>query len=318
MIKSGFAFIASHLQIEGMLPVELVPGHTIRAAMDTEVTDIRNYLEQSKPRDNFLWVPYDGLVKEEHIDSQTTFYIESLPREKWKYWVLAFEGTNRYIHELELVGQLLPVNFDFGFVFFYSEPSQAGVLGGRLVMPLHIIDRYTSHNQAYANAESVTSEQLASLGNLFHIYEALLPEYVFVNKALSSFADLRRVPSTSELVIVGLFSIIESLITHAPRLSETLDSINHQITNKIILLRKRYSRTILPSQYFLHATEDNIWKKLYGYRSAVAHGTSVSFESDYLILKDRETVVRFLKDNLKELLLIALREPAFIFDLRKC
>lgn len=318
MIHSGLAFIASHLQVEGKLPVELIPGHTFRAATDTEVTDIRNYLSSSIPRDAYYWVPYDGLVKEERNGSRTTFHIEQLPREKWKYWVLAFEGTNRHIREIELVGQLLPFAFDFGFIFYYSEPSQTGILSGRQIMPLHIIERYSSPDKAHANAESVTSEQLESIGKLFNTYQELPPEYVFVKKALSSFADIRRVPEISELVIVGLFSIIESLITHAPRLSETLDSINHQITNKIILLRKRYSRTILPSQYFLHATEESIWKKLYGYRSAVAHGTPVSFESDYQVLKDRESVVRFLRDNLKELLLVAIQEPAFILDLRKC
>jgi hypothetical protein len=173
--------------------------------------------------------------------------------------------------------------------------------------------------QAETNAAVLTSQQLASLGIWYDLYHNTPPEHAFVKAALSNFADLRRIPTTSDLIVVGLFSIIESLITHAPRLSETLDSINHQITNKIILLRKRYSRPIVPDTYFAHTAEETIWKKLYSYRSSVAHGTPVSIEkSDLQVLKSRQMVIDFLQDNVKELLQLGLRESGFLFDLRRC
>jgi hypothetical protein len=133
-----------------------------------------------------------------------------------------------------------------------------------------------------------------------------------VRIAVQNFSSLRDISNGSDLVIVGLFAIIESLITHAPRSSESLDSINHQITNKIILLRKRFSRDVLPKAYFMDATEDKIWKKLYSYRSAVAHGTPVNFDGDHQILKDRITVIKFLQDNIKELIILGLKEPEFL------
>jgi hypothetical protein len=98
------------------------------------------------------------------------------------------------------------------------------------------------------------------------------------------------------------------LITHAPRLTETLDSINHQITSKIILLRKRYARMVLPSSYFLQASEESIWKKLYSYRSSVAHGSTVSFDGELQVLKGHDAVVAFLRDNVRELIALSLSE----------
>lgn len=318
MIQSGLAFVASHLQVEGRLPIEVLPGYQFRAASDAEVQEIRRYLRAAIPPDTLTWVPYEGTVKEERQGNRTTFHVEAVPREKWKYWVLAFEATNMWMHELEQLAQLLPVTFDVGFVLFYSEQSQGGTISGRTSMPLHVVERYSAPQRAHTNAELVTSDEIASIGNLYRALKGLSNEYQFIDRALRTFSDLRRVSDSSDLIIVGLFSIVESLITHAPRLSETLDSINHQITNKIILLRKKYSRPILPSQYFLYAAESNIWKKLYGFRSAVAHGAAVSFDADYEVLKNRDAVIAFVRDNVKELLRVALVEPAFIFDLRRC
>lgn len=317
-MQSGFAFVLSHLKITGDLPVQLMPNHIFRAAKDLEIEEIRTHIRQSVQIDFEHWAPYEIVAKEIRNPNGCTYDIEVLPRDQWKYWVVAFEGNNFPVHNIELVALLLPVNFEFGFHIYYSEPLQQGTVQGRQYMPLHMVDRFRSFEHLYGDAESATSTLIASIGELYRLHEAIPEQYAFVRAALKSFSQLRRVPSSSDLVIVGLFSIIESLITHQPRLNETLDSINHQITNKIMLLRKRYSREIDPPQYFLKAAEENIWKKLYGYRSNVAHGTPISFDVEYKVLKDRECVVRFLRDNIKELLLMALKEPEFLFDLRKC
>lgn len=321
MNLSGLAFVASHLQVEGDLPIEVLPGHLFRAASKAEVEEIRRFLQVTIPADTSFWrqwVQYERIVKEELRQNIKVFSTEPLPSEKWKYWVLTFEGANTTIHELEEVAQILPVSFDFGFVLLYSEQSQGGSIIDRESMPLHVIERYSNPKRVNANAEVVTSDQIAALGNSYRALKGLTSEYEFIRRALRNLSDLRRVPESSDLIVVGLFSILESLITHAPRLTESLDSINHQITNKIILLRKKFTRPIVLSDYFKPADEDKIWRNLYKFRSAVAHGTAVSFDKDYQMLKSRDAVIEFLRDNVKELLRVALGEPAFIFDLRKC
>ncbi len=318
MTESGLAFIASHLALDLSVVVPLIPRYVFRAATDDEIASIRVALGRSLPADGGSWVAYEGVVLEERGENGSRTYVEQLPREEWKYWVIAFDGSNDELNDLETVAQLLPFAFDVGFVLFYDQPGQRGVVRGRQLMPRHVVERYGGL-AAWENAERVSVQQIASLGRLFEIFTTLAPDYSFIRSAMKNFSDLRRIPAMSDLYVVGLFSIIESLITHAPRLSETLDSINHQIVNKVILLRKRFSRSILPASYFMHASEESIWKKLYAYRSAVAHGTPISLEkSELQVLKGRDQVIKFLSDNVKELLLLSFREPEFISDLRKC
>jgi hypothetical protein len=38
----------------------------------------------------------------------------------------------------------------------------------------------------------------------------------------------------------------------------------------------------------------------------------VNFDGDHQILKDRITVIKFLQDNIKELIILGLKEPEFL------
>ena len=233
--------------------------------------------------------------------------------------MVAFDGPNNgAIHEIEAIGLLLPADLEFAFQIFFSEPAQIGEILGRLIMPLHILEKYSNFDYAFKSATSLTSQQLVTIGELWRLYKDMPEEFSFVTKAIDSFSDLRRVPVQSSLSVVGIFSIIESLTTHAPRSTENLDSITHQITNKIILLRKQYTRPVAPDQYFRSSTEETIWKKLYGYRSKIAHGSLANFNTDYQVLRDHGAVAQFLRDNVKELIILALRNPEFMSDLRRC
>ncbi len=129
---------------------------------------------------------------------------------------------------------------------------------------------------------------------------------------------LKRIPKESELLTIGYFSIIEALITHAPRLDESLDSISHQLKNKLILLRKRFERKIEYSSYFLDTKEKTIWALLYSYRSHIAHGGIPDFTKKFQVLKSKEVVLDFLRENIKCLILCSLREPELMSDLKNC
>ncbi|PZU96362.1 MAG: hypothetical protein DCE90_09920 [Pseudanabaena sp.] len=316
MIQSNIAFIISHLQVVGDLPVEILPNYIFRSATDSEVEQIKKIVKESLPYGRTTWVPYDAEVVET-INSigHTSYSHAPLPKERWKYWVIAFEGQNEKIHELQSLSRLMPINFEIGLQLFYSEKGKK--MAHILISPYAAL-RYSNWDQAFGKPEIITTAQIASIGELHKMYQNLPDQFNFVRIAVQNFSSLSDIPNGSDLVIVGLFAIIESLITHAPRLSESLDSINHQITNKIMLLRKRFSREVLPKGYFMDAGEDKIWKKLYSYRSAVAHGTPANFEGDHQILKDRVTVIKFLQDNIKELIILGLKEPEFLYDLRKC
>lgn len=318
MVSSGIAFVVSHLSLDDRTPVEIFPGHTFRQATPDEIAEIKKQLTIATRGLAAPWAAYEGVVHEERHEGSTTFHVKPLLESEWKYWVIAFEGNNADLHELELMANLLPVEFDVGFILFYEGPKQSGKQMGMSLIPLHIVEKYTSFDLSYKNAQKVTPEQLKSIGMTLQSFRQIPESFVFIKIATRNFFELRRIPATSDLIVVGLFAIIESLITHAPRLSETLDSINHQITNKIILLRKEYEQQILPSTYFQQCSEESIWKKLYSYRSAVAHGTPPDFSGSHQVLVSRECVIRFLRDNIKQLILLSIKKPEFISDLRKC
>jgi len=318
MIKSGLAFVVTNIEVDGDLPVEVIPDHTFRKASDAEIAEITSVISESSNRPVISWVRYDALVKEVRQEGNTTYHFESLPREQWRYWVIAFDGPNRRIHDVDLLALLLPTDFDLGFQIYYDGPKQSGERVGYMQMPLHFVEKYGSTDEMFKNAKRVSTKQLESINELHSLFCALPEEFPFVHHAIHNFSALRRIPKASELLAVGYFSIIESLITHAPRLSETLDSINHQITNKMILLRKKFTRQVVPTTYFMHTAEERLWKKLYAYRSSLAHGNNVDFNQEFQVLKSHDSVISFLKENIKELLVLALKEPEFLSDLRRC
>lgn len=306
--RSGVVFVASHINVDGDLPVQVIDNHIFRCARDAEIEVIDRLLPTGP---NFI-LPYKSpspLVGET---------VDSLPRDEWKYWVVAFEESNDKLQELQLACILLNPDIEFGPQIYFTEPDQQGEVFGYSLMPLHLLEEFEFPAVIHKEPRSITADELQNIGALYKGICSLTEQHEYIKHALNNFVSIRRVPSNSDILVVGYFSIIESLITHAPRLAETLDSINHQIRNKMILLRKRYQRDIPYATYFLDAGEDTIWKKLYGYRSCMAHGNIPDFTKEFNILKERSSVATFLKESIKELILVALKEPEFISDLRNC
>ncbi|HDZ61707.1 MAG TPA: hypothetical protein ENH40_01000 [Nitrospirae bacterium] len=318
-MDSGLVFIMSHIDIEGELPIEIIKDHCIRRASDEQISSIRNYLEQLRGgRPGFFWPRYDSLVKEERYEGKTSYHFKELPKEQWKYWVITFEGYNHHIHDIEYVALLLENDLDFGFTFIYNKPSQQGEIYATSLPGFNIYNKYTSSDIATSNAITIKSKELESIGTYYSWYKDIPEEYNFIEHAVKNFSSLRSIPRGSELIVVGYFSIIESLVTHPPRLTETLDSISHQLRNKMILLGKRFSRKINPESYFLPINTEQLWSKLYGYRSCLAHGSKANFQNNFRALKNQDMIVAFLKENIKELLLLSMQQPEFINDLKKC
>jgi len=318
-ISSGIVFIASHIDVDGELPIELIANHTFRRARDAEITQINQLLDKSVPpeaRDR--WVRYDSIVVEIHYGGKTEYRFEKLEKEKWKYWVIAFEGTNAKIHNLQYFFLLLRPDIEFGQTLYFDKPNQEGVFSGFSMLPLHMVEKYTSFDMTCSNAKSIPTTEIIKVIEYDNLFNELESDYEFIKHALVDLYLIRLVPWYSSMISVGCFAIIELLITHSPRQAETLDSIGHQIRTKMALLRKRFNRSIDCSSYFHEANEDTAWKKLYKYRSCLAHGSKIDFKSEFHILKDRKTVLSFLMANLRELIILGLREPQLLVDLKKC
>jgi hypothetical protein len=112
---------------------------------------------------------------------------------------------------------------------------------------------------------------------------------------------------------LGLFAVIESLLTHDPK--GGYDSLGHQIRSKIPLLDRRMEKR-LDYTVFQNANADSLWKKLYDYRSTIAHGGRADFSGPLNVLKTPKTVSDFLDTAVKALIRHATKEPELVFDLR--
>jgi len=262
------------------------------------------------------WVGYDKLVV---TDESGHSRLENLPEERWRYWALAFEGNKEAERPLEQVALLLKPPLEFAAKFFYTGEKQTGGQLGYQGIRQDIVERFGGTRNLLTPHGEIDAAEISRLSVLASQLEATKDDHRFVGAGLTNFANLRRIPTSTDLYVVGLFSIIELLVTHSTDSPELDRSITHQISKKLPLLRQRFLHTVEPSEYFQECSEESVWKKLYRLRSKIAHGADVDFSSGPLsVLNSRESTISFLSDCTVELLLIALREPEFLAYLREC
>ena len=210
------------------------------------------------------------------------------------------------------------MDFSLGFIQLFLEPGQRGNPAGWIVNSNAFSEKYTALHLPNHATRTLKTSELARISE-YNNQRDCVPEHCsYIINALNIFRDIESVPYFSTLRVVGYFSIIESLITHALKLLESLDSITHQLCNKLSLIGKRAERPFEIEQHFGSHKAETIWKKLYAYRSGIAHGTHQDFTSSLSILKNQEAVTKFLKEAVKSLLIYSLRDPEFINDLRHC
>lgn len=158
-----------------------------------------------------------------------------------------------------------------------------------------------------------------NINKLFEKYD-LNPksDYFFINKALVDFYRLKEISVKSPFKTLGIFAILELLLTHKPEPTKNLDdSLNHQLKSKLELLNKRFETPIDFNYYFPGSKFETIIAKLYNYRSGIAHGFYEEFKLK-IIDNDMSQIFVFLYELLKKTLIQTIIEPDLIRDLQKC
>jgi hypothetical protein len=146
------------------------------------------------------------------------------------------------------------------------------------------------------------------------------PDFAFIHKALRDFTDLKMVAKRRPLYVVGLFSIIESLLT-TPQEGATGKSLSHQLQEKISLVSKRFRSPLVLANHFAKSETlqlKMIVKKMYQYRSDIAHGNVADFEKSLTVLISHASVCDFLHTLVRRLIVQAIQEPDLIRDLKSC
>ncbi|PHS24114.1 MAG: hypothetical protein COA85_08830 [Robiginitomaculum sp.] len=318
-MKSGFAFIVTHLEIEGDLPVEILDGYFFRHARDQEIEIIENILSQSN-YGSWPWPAYNETLTIVEETGNIRRSGEKLPRDQWKYWVIAYnyDDKENRMHDIDRALMLLSPDIETGFVVVFFEYNQQGRKWGCTKPPPHITEKYTTPPKCTEYASTISMSELGKICNIVRSIDELNEKYEFINYAIEIFDSTKLINTHLKAKTILYFSIIEALVTHKPQDLEKKDSITHQIKSKMNLLQKKYPREIPISDYFGDYLAPKIWGILYDYRSVLAHGGKPDFEkpNKHKILKDQKTISVFLKENIKELILLALHDPEFIAGLK--
>ena len=315
MNKSGITFIFSNVDFGGDdLPFTISASMTLRSATESEVELFNTHLEQTYGSSSRSIVPFNyEEVETEENGTKTTEYVVS---DKPRWWVIAFNGTNADVADLSYVANLITPKLHFGSTFLFSEPNQKGEYETVIYGPhtkLEILSR-----ESRKKFRRVSSEELNKLKKYYESIYLSDVDLSHVRYALDLYNSASGLWFHSGLLTLSLFSVIESLIAHKPRLTETLDSISHQIKHKINLLSKRFDIKADHTQHFGEIDTIKLWGKLYGLRSDIAHGQSYKFVGTYECLKSLENTNNFLDEMVRELIKLSINEPNLIVDIRDC
>ncbi len=235
-----------------------------------------------------------------------------LPPGKWLYWVVTFSGQEE-IASLQIAFALLRNDLLLDMVFARSD------LGTALSWyPGSVFHFYSFSVFQPLVAQMVTRRELEEVRQAWSRLKEAYSKWPNLYKSAARFKVLGEISERSEIKVIGYFSVIESLMTHAPELTEPMDSLTHQMKTKMNLLRKMFPRPMDYQNAFGVDDGDKVWSKLYDYRGKLAHGDDADFEKGLRLLKSRHNAMAFLRETAKLLLLVALREPQLIADLKRC
>jgi hypothetical protein len=242
--------------------------------------------------------------------------LERLPESDWRYYVVTTPDDKIHAN-LNLVSNISDIPFELAGLFFPMKGGMgfnSGMLQSSFYQ-LNNLDQIPKVNKEFINDLSLT------YGLYMEIINGISDETGFpeIQRAMEMFYALNYLNPFSDFHVLGLFAIIEMLITHNPKLEDRGDSITHQMQSKLPLLSHRFNRPLDYSCFSATSSEKKIWQALYKYRSALAHGGAPDFQGGELqLLKDKRNAKSFLREVVKALLRHSLKEPQLYKDLRNC
>lgn len=315
-MKRNFTFIPNHIEIDGGVPFELIPSFNLRKACPSEIKEIEKHLKSiSSLISKMGELPYSVSYSFEEISENEVYQkTEKLDESEWKYYVVEYDDNEHGIllSKFQLVANLsvFPLELDTfqfekngnSYIFSYS-PDRAY--------------RFFSDNDLTSKVHLKTDD-LIKLKERYAIMCEIETNFHGIMNSIYLFNSLRYLPKNNEYRILGLFTVLESLITHKPSSNETGDSLTHQIKTKIPLLFKRLDDRTLIDSFYSNEKLKTLWGKLYSYRSSIAHGNQADFGKELQILKNPIEISEYLTVCIKGLILQALKEPELIQDLKQC
>jgi hypothetical protein len=310
--QNGFAFLTNVLGIAGAAQVELIPGHTLRKATADEIKTIKEILAENNGRmGGRYFYPW------EMVDKGGGFF-DDAPEEDWKYFVIAFYGTNEGMNSLEQALVLLDASLRIGFtVMTWGRQRALHLAAGRLFQSLQENSRAIQANCVDDHFVIFDADHSRLICELVEQLSNRLPTALDIPRVIQQLLNLQALDADSDVTFLGYFSVLESLLVHKPDPKDPTDSITRQVKKKITLLDNRWSPKLDYSTFYAAKPED-IWVKMYELRSAIAHGDAPDFRKSLKGLKDRSNARLLLTRAVRAIARQALLEPQLVSDLREC
>jgi hypothetical protein len=314
-ISGGFQLIGSAMDVRVPLPTAISATLRIERPNEGQMNLLRQGLEwfdlHGYAREHFETIA----TREKRADGSGVIHRTRLPEKEQRYLLLTFHGTGNDAQFLFMAAQLVVPTMWSLFHIYTKEPFGVGGWAG------HGADTLAYQRQIgeWIKGEPHPVLDEAALARVTDSYAALCrldrQAHPGVWRAVELFSLFAKMPLMQVFDVLAMFMLIEMLLTHNPGDREIGDSLVHQVRHKVPFVFERKCEQIDYSQ-FAGASSDQIWKKLYKYRSCIAHGEEPDFGSKLRVLRDQETANHFLTNVTRRLIRFSLDDPGLFEGLK--
>ncbi|OCC17801.1 hypothetical protein AS590_05925 [Prescottella equi] len=317
--RGCFGVILNDLAAESTFPFDL-GGWTIDRASAEEVNLIRPPLVALSQLATQRPAPKnEATIRAEHT-GQISFYRYDLPADAWRYTVIRPNGHQfDERHKLNQVLRICPSDLRIvGWADWQDDPKSAEIIFD-VAETGHYLRRIWWTNPAPPIADFARAREIHELRRALD--DEKYPE---IARALALFVQLDQLDDFMDAKLLGHFTVLESLLSHAPDKYDPVDSITRQLKRNLVLLDHRMplNENLELDQFGKNATGEQVISKLYSIRSAAAHGGSN--EPAVRWLNDRtpsgwswsDNINGYVRKLTQRVLVAALREPQLVSDLR--
>ena len=304
-MTDNFAFVMNVSSLEKE-EFTIVPRLVLRRAKSEEIEMIRSHMAGSifgPTRSRIYW------ETEAPPPGRGGSY-EPLPPEKFRYFVIAFEGDSTEIPQIQRAADISIREVELGPTITHGGRFVNYSNSGRIFTLLHSEPILGQFCKPFS--ESDAAELSSIYSQLKNSDKALVVEGI-----ASEIGQLKQIDRKSHLVALGYFAILEALLTHKPNQTDPYESITRQIKKKVALLDNRWSPRIDYGP-FRGVKPEKLWGAMYSYRSDLAHGTKPNFKRDLKLLRDADQALSLVKETVKSIARFALVDPRLLEDLKNC
>ena len=309
-----FAFVLNVSKLRDSSRVAITPGHMLRRATTNEIEFIKELIASLFGRHFGR-----GLWETRRPKTGSGKYVQ-LPEKQWRYFVIEF-SSDENLELLEEALSIAPHELEIGFTLSTATLKTQAVpitvfRPGRLFQSLSALS--SAVNSKQGGVRTIVGEvEGQQISEIYARLSAHDHKILDLHRIIKLLLELKDLPPFSPLQVLGYFAILESVLTHQPNPDDRYDSITRQITQKLALLNRRW-KPAFDYTSFGQATHDTIWSKMYGYRSAIAHGATPEFKGKLSTLGTADHANVLIRDAAKQTIRQALIEPQLLADLHNC